>query len=126
MPKNPTHSSATRCTRLALERIISSDYFVDSQEPVTLSDSEPEPDIVVIRNTFEDYTERYPGVDDIALIIEVSDPTLSQDRGSKKRIYAREGIPIYWIVNLVDNQVEIYTNPTGENPNPDYTNASKL
>ncbi len=54
------------------------------------------------------------------LIVEVSDTTLGRDRGRKKRLYARAGIPIYWIVNLIDTVVEVYTNPNGSSRSPDY------
>ena len=56
----------------------------------------------------------------IHLVIEVSDATLKRDRGLKKRIYARAGIPVYWIINLIENQIEIYTEPGGEAEEPDY------
>src|SRR5437762_1340115 len=48
---------------------------------------------------------------DAALFVEVSDTTLTQDRGPKKRIYARANIPQYWIINLVDRQIEMYREP---------------
>ena len=57
---------------------------------------------------------------DVALIIEVADSTLDEDRGLKQRIYAREGIPAYWIVNPPDRVIELYTNPTGPAPKPRY------
>ena len=55
------------------------------------------------------------------MLVEVADASLEQDRGPKARIYARAGIGIYWIVNLVDSQVEVYTEPTGRrNQQPRY------
>lgn len=48
------------------------------------------------------------------MLIEVSDSTLSKDRGRKLRAYARNGIPEYWVVNLMDRQVEVYRDPMGE------------
>jgi len=53
-------------------------------------------------------------------VMEVADTSLDQDRGTKKRIYAEAGIVIYWIVNLVDRHVEVYTDPTGPADVPDY------
>jgi Uma2 family endonuclease len=111
MPKNPPHRVTTKLTRNALEAIIPEDWYVDTQEPITLIDSEPEPDVVIVRGNTRDYLDRHPGAQDIALIVEVSDTTLERDRTSKKRLYARAGIPIYWIINLPEQQIEVYTEP---------------
>ena len=54
------------------------------------------------------------------MVAEVSDASLQQDRTTKKRLYARARIPVYWIINLVDNQVEVYTDPSGSAEQPDY------
>ena len=121
MPKNPPHRATTRLVRTALENILPAGWYVDSQEPITLSNSEPEPDIVVVRGDTRQYLDRHPGAEDIALIIEVSDTTLERDRTVKKRIYARAGISIYWIVNLVEEQVEVYSQPLVEVEQPDYS-----
>ena len=121
MPKNPPHRVTTRLVRTALENILPAGWYVDSQEPITLSNSEPEPDIVVVRGDTRQYLDRHPGAEDIALIIEVSDTTLQRDRTVKKRIYARAGISTYWIVNLVEEQVEMYFQPLVEVEQPDYS-----
>jgi Uma2 family endonuclease len=62
---------------------------------------------------------RHPSPADVSLLVEVSDSTLAIDREDKCRIYARAGIPTYWIVNLVDQQIEVYTSPVGD-PTPAY------
>lgn len=121
MPKNPPHRATTRLVRTALENILPPGWYVDSQEPITLSNSEPEPDIVVVRGDTRQYLDRHPGAADIGIVIEVSDPTLQRDRTVKKRIYARAGIAIYWIVNLVEEQVEVYSQPLVEVEQPDYS-----
>ncbi|MBE9077547.1 Uma2 family endonuclease [Romeria aff. gracilis LEGE 07310] len=120
MPKNPPHRAATRLIREALESIIPADWYVDSQEPITLADSEPEPDVVVIRGDTRQYLDRHPGPGEVGLVIEVSDTTLQRGkrshalgyRTSKKRAYARAGIPTYWIVNLPEKHIEAYSQPT--------------
>jgi Uma2 family endonuclease len=121
MPKNPPHRATTRLVRTALENILPAGWYVDSQEPITLSNSEPEPDIVVVRGDTRQYLDRHPGAEDIALIIEVSDTRLQRDRTVKKGIYARAGISLYWILNLVEEQVEVYSQPTVEVEQPDYS-----
>ncbi len=54
------------------------------------------------------------------LVVEVSDSSLRRDRRFKKAIYAKALIPVYWIVNLIDRQVEVYSQPTGPVEQPDY------
>ena len=75
--------------------------------------NEPEPDLSVVRGESDDYTDHHPGPADIALVVEVADSSLSRDRGEKRDNYARAGIPVYWIVNLVGRQLEVSSNPTG-------------
>ena len=120
-PKNPPHRVTTRLVRTALENILPRGWYVDSQEPIALSNSEPEPDIVVVRGDTRQYLDRHPGAEDIALIIEVADTTLQRDRTVKKRIYAPAGISIYWIVNLLEEQVEVYSQTLVEVEQPDYS-----
>lgn len=117
MPKNPAHRAATNLVRVALESVLTSGWYVDSQEPITLEDSEPEPDVAIIRGDTRQYLNSHPTAADIALVVEVSDTTLQRDRTIKKRTYARAGIPIYWIVNLVDLQIEVYSEPGSEDYN---------
>ena len=111
MTKNPPHRISTKLIREALENITPDGWYVDSQEPITLVDSEPEPDVVIIRGKTTDYRDRHPTAADVVLVIEVADSTLERDRTSKQRIYARAGIAIYWILNLRDRQLEVYTEP---------------
>jgi Uma2 family endonuclease len=120
MPKNPPHSLAIQLARKALERLAPAGWFVNTQDAVTTAESEPEPDVIVARGDPRQYATRHPGPLDLALVIEVSATTLKRDRGLKQRIYARASIPIYWIVNLIDGHVEVYTDPTGPAEQPSY------
>lgn len=113
MSKNPPHRLATQLAREALARIIIRDWYVDAQEPITLADSEPEPDVSVVRGERRQYADHHPGAQDIAMVVEVADATLQRDRRLKKCIYAMAGIPIYWIINLIEQQIEVYTDPSG-------------
>jgi Uma2 family endonuclease len=70
----------------------------------------PEPDRSVARGSIRDYGGRHPGPADLLLVVEVSDSSLDEDR-KLAEIYGKAGIPIYWIVNLVDGQVEVYSDP---------------
>jgi Uma2 family endonuclease len=100
--------------------VVPAGWYVDSQEPITLADSEPEPDVTVIRGETRDYFDRHPGPTDLALVVEVADTTLERDRPVKKRLYARAGLVIYWIINLSELLVEVYTEPSGPAEEPDY------
>lgn len=114
--KNPPHRIATREVRLALERVVPHGWYVDSQEPIVTADSEPEPDAAVIRGESRDYSSQNPPAGQVGLVVEVADASLLRDRRLKGRIYARAGIPIYWIVNLVERRVEVYAQPAGDGP----------
>lgn len=120
MPKNPPHRAATKLTRSALEKIVPEGWYVDAQEPITLLDSEPEPDVVIIRGNTRDYLDRHPGSQELALVVEIADSTLERDRTSKKRLYAHAGIPVYWIVNLPEQKLEVYTEPINLAQEPTY------
>jgi Uma2 family endonuclease len=120
MPKKVPHSATTRLVREALAQILPDGWYVDSQEPVTMADSEPEPDVIVMRGEIQDYLDRHPGPADLALLIEVADATLRRDRTVKKRLYAAARIPVYWIINLPDRQLEVYTKPFGQGRQADY------
>jgi Uma2 family endonuclease len=113
MTQNPPHCVADDALGLELARKIPRGWCVRGGKPVRLppQDSEPEPDRCVVRGSLFDYATRHPGPADIALVVEVSDATLDTDRGRKLAGYATAGVPIYWIVNLIDRQVEVYTKP---------------
>jgi len=120
MMKNPPHSAATDLVRYALEQIVPKGWYVRSQDAITLATSEPEPDVVVVRGDPRAYVDRHPGPEDVALVVEVADASLQRDRTFKKRLYAQAGIPVYWIVNLIERRVEVYTDPSGASDQPDY------
>ena len=71
--------------------------------------SEPEPDLTVVM--WDSEIRRKPRVHEVLAVVEISDSSLNKDRGIKQRVYARAGIPEYWIVNVNDVQLEIYRNP---------------
>lgn len=120
MSRNPPHDGTIDLVRAALGGLAPQGWLVRVQSGVTFTDSEPEPDFAVVRGNARTYLTRHPTGGDIGLIIEVSDSSLDTDQQDKTRIYARAGIPIYWIVNLVDRQVEVYEQPTGASPSPTY------
>ncbi|MGC8640140.1 MAG: Uma2 family endonuclease, partial [Isosphaeraceae bacterium] len=112
IPKNPRHRVTTRMTAQALEKVIPLGWYVNKEEALVIGPrSKPEPDVAVIRSEFEFDTSRDPTASDCCLVVEVADSSLDDDRGKKLAGYARAAIPVYWIVNLRENQVEVYTDP---------------
>jgi Uma2 family endonuclease len=67
--------------------------------------------VAIVRGTRDDYRTRLPTPEDVALLVEAAESSLAIDRGPKCSAFARAGIPVYWIINLVDRQVEVYSNP---------------
>jgi Uma2 family endonuclease len=120
MAKKAHHTYGTVGLSETLGPLLPSGWHLRSQEPLTTSTSEPEPDGAVVEGDRGRYRERHPRPDETALVAEVSEGTLKRDRGLKKRIYARARIPVYWIVNVQDRQVEVYTKPSGPSKRPDY------
>ena len=112
MSKKPPHTWTTRATLDRLARLLPSGWMWRLGQPVRIPDyDEPEPDIAIVRGTNDDYKDRNPEPPDVALLVEVSDSSLSIDPGEKCSAYARGKIPVYWIINLVDRQVEVYSRP---------------
>lgn len=113
-PQGPSHATSTDRVRRVLEHTLGEGVWVRMQLPVDFgSYSEPEPDVSVVTGSLEDYTSAHPTT--VLLIVEVSDTTLSYDRNRKASLYARAGIADYWIINLVNGQLEVRRQPV---PNP--------
>lgn len=96
----------------ALAPLIQDRAIINAQNPVQLSDlSEPEPDFLLLHPEPNFYTTRHPNASDVLLLVEVSDTTLRFDRSQKLRLYATHNIPEYWIVNLIDDCLEVCRQP---------------
>jgi Uma2 family endonuclease len=109
----PAHVGATESLRHRLEPMIPAGWCVREDKPVRIPDwTEPLHDIAVVRGDYTVYRVRHPEPADIGMIVEVSDTSLAKDRGEKWDNYAKAGIASYWIVNLVDRQIEVYSEPT--------------
>jgi hypothetical protein len=120
MSRNPPHDAAIQKGTKKWLRLLPPGWDLRVQSAVTLADSELEPDFAIVRGDETVYVTRHPTAADIALVIEVSDSTLLGDRDDKGRIYARAGMECYWIVNLVDRQIEVYTSPSGPVADPQF------
>lgn len=97
-------------------------YFAEQDQPIALPGikSEPEPDAKCVRGSMEDYGKRTPTATDCPLVAEVSDSSLDDDLGEMLELYAAASIPVYWVVNIPSNRIDVYTGPTGPIETPTY------
>ena len=109
-PIGPRHSSAVQKLTALLVTALGDRAAIRPQLPLAASDfSEPEPDILVAPP--DDYDTAHPSR--AYLVIEVAESSLAKDRGIKQRIYAQNGVPEYWIVDVVARSIEAYSQPAG-------------
>jgi Uma2 family endonuclease len=116
-PQYSPHATAIRLVARALRRVFGDGWDVSTQLPVALDeDSEPEPDVYVVRGDPRDYRDAHP--ERPGLIVEVSLTRLGFDREHKGSLYARAGIADYWIANITDRRVEVYREPVPDGAAP--------
>jgi Uma2 family endonuclease len=109
-PKKSRHATAVRLAEIALRHAFGEHVDVRTQLPLALDPaSEPEPDVAVVAGSPRDYRDAHPST--ALLIVEVADASLLFDRTTKATLYARAGIPDYWLLNLVDEVLEVHRNP---------------
>ena len=112
MPKGPKHASCNDDASDFFKEMLGTRVVVRSQNPLVLDEfSEPEPDLLLVRPPRSIYRERHPTPDDVFLVIEISDSTLSLDRNAKALAYARAGLPQYLILNVAGRVIEDYRDP---------------
>jgi Uma2 family endonuclease len=116
-PQKSPHATAVTLAVMALQTAFGAAWIVRSQLPIALDDeSEPEPDIAVVPGVPRDYLRAHPSHP--ALIVEIADSSLALDRRFKAHLYARAGITDFWIVNLVDGVLEVYSEPVASEAAP--------
>ena len=109
-PQGTLHATAVGLVEDTLRACFGSGWVVRVQMPIALDDeSEPEPDVAVVPGTRYDYVTAHPSRP--ALLVEVAEPSLADDRGAKAALYARAGIADYWILNLLDRVLEVCRDP---------------
>lgn len=120
MPHNPRHAAVVDIATDAIGRLLPREWTTRSQLPVRLpGDNAPEPDVAVVVAPKQRYLDRHPTEKEVTFVVEVSDTSLDEDRRLKIPQYARAKIAEYWIVNVRDRRVEVYTQPRG-GKNPTY------
>ncbi len=111
----PAHSVCAELCRVALGRILPPGWHLRVERPLRIPSraSVPEPDLVIARGEIRDFAANHPEPADVALVVEVADSSLDDDRKLMSRVYGGGGVPVYWVVNLPDRQVEVYSDPSG-------------
>jgi Uma2 family endonuclease len=112
-PMNIAHANCvTKITEWSFQVAPLDRIMIRVQNPIRIpaNNSEPEPDVVWVNR--KEYSQ-HPEPGDILLLIEIADSSLEFDRNEKLEVYAEAGIPEYWIVNLIDQQIEVYRRPSG-------------
>ena len=116
-PQYEPHVAGVTLAARAAERAFGPGYWARQQSPIRLGKrSKPEPDVAVVLGSPTEFIESGTP-DNPLLIIEVSDTTLRYDRGRKAAMYAKFGVLDYWILNLVDRQLEVHRDPV---PDPSH------
>jgi Uma2 family endonuclease len=111
-PIHSRHIAAVNVLTRVLVRAVEDRAIVSVQNPVRLNDrTEPEPDLALLQPRADDYRSATPGPRDVLLIIEVAASSIDYDRGVKRALYARHGIPEFWIADLDSARVEVYRSP---------------
>lgn len=114
-PQCPPHAATTQFVSDYLRDLLSLRATIRVQLPITLPpNSEPEPDIAVVRIDSRKYFDHYPAPDEIFLLVEVAKTTLKSDRTIKVPTYAKANIPEYWILDVQERIVNIFREPVGE------------
>jgi Uma2 family endonuclease len=113
-PIGERHAACVGRLTQALILLLRRSAIVWVQNPIVLDDySEPQPDVAVLKPRADFYEQAHPRPEDVLIVIEVSDTTLEYDRKVKLPLYAAAGIPEAWLVNIPEERIEVYGDPTG-------------
>jgi Uma2 family endonuclease len=111
-PIGPPHAGTVAHLLALLARGAGERAVLWPQNPLHLGDrSMPQPDLVLLKARSTFYTDAHPTEDDVLLLIEVADSSIGYDRLRKLQLYARFGVPEYWIVSLKEGCIEVYRVP---------------
>ena len=111
-PIGSEHAGCINRINALLGALLGKKAILSIQNPLQIGEwSEPEPDIAILKPADHYYAKRHPNPEDVLLIIEVADSSLEYDREVKMAMYAKAGIPEYWIINLQQSELEAYRAP---------------
>jgi len=112
-PQGSRHAATVSLVAEALRVAFGRGWYVTVQLPLALDDeSEPEPDVAVVRGTAREYGDAHPSRP--VLVVEVAESSRTLDRQHKASLYARAAVPEYWILDIVDNVLEVYRQPVAD------------
>src|SRR5262249_27826668 len=117
---NPPHDGMILRLNKRLGRRLPSGWDLRVQSAIVLSDSQPEPDLAIVREDPTDYMTHHPRANHVGILNEGADPSPFRDQRNKTRIYARGSIACYWIINVADRRIEVYSQPSGPTTVPAY------
>ena len=107
-PEGSTHRFINHRGIKYLRHLLGEQAEVMEAHPITLADSEPEPDIAIVRSPDTLYLDRHPLAEDVYWLIEISDRTLAKDLGIKKKVYGQAGIPEYWVIDVTKRSLKVF------------------
>ena len=108
MSKSPLHSTIASILYELLLPQVPAGCTIWKEEPLTLADSEPEPDISIVRGSLRDFANAHPSTAELVIEVAVSSPDLDRQNAN---LYAEAGVKEYWIVLGLSRQVEVYRRP---------------
>ncbi len=115
-PIGSKHVSCVNKLNALLNALLAGKAIISIRNPIITGDySEPEPDIAILKYREDFYTQEVPHARDVLLVIEVADSSVAYDREIKLPQYAQSGIPEFWLINLEDNEIELFWQPVGKN-----------
>ena len=110
-PETPSHYNTAKRGASYLAQMLDGGADVRFNGPITLTNSEPEPDITIVRLPESAYDNRHPGPDDIFWIVEVSKTSLKKDLDTRAVIYVNAKLPEYWVLDLFTKQLIVMRDP---------------
>ena len=114
MGAGPAHSNTVAELGDVLAALFGRGYHVREEKPITILDSEPEPDLAVVTGTRARFFTRHPDGNEVVLLVEVSDSSLPLDSVRKARLYARAGISEFWILDLNSRRLIVHRDPLSD------------
>jgi Uma2 family endonuclease len=121
-PEGPLHTSTNYSVANYLRELLKEKAVIREAHPITLDNSEPEPDIAIVASPYTNYLTRHPFPQDIYWLIEIADCTLKKDLEEKTITYARNGIPEYWVIDLPHKKLWVFNQPQSDR----YQNCSEF
>ena len=108
-PINSPHGGSVKRINALFTKLLAEEVIVSVQDPLVVGDlSEPEPDIMLLKPQDDFYASAHPQPEDVYLLIEIADSSVRIDQEVKLPVYASAKVPEVWIVNLPEQQVEVY------------------